>query len=148
MYSRFVIDRSWVQSRLQIFTLESALFSCSIRFSRKVVQGWCKFGPKRISSVAKKCSFARIPNAHARISVTTERSLPTLRTTHDANHPVNPPLALGQRAPRIYQDGTLGCAGCGGTKTLAHHTGPGEPADVNTLLENIELLQNHGILSV
>src|SRR5712664_3344207 len=38
------------------------------------------------------------------------------------------------------------CAGCG-QLNLAHHTGPGEPAEVNALLENIELLQSHGVLS-
>lgn len=69
-----------------------------------------------------------------------------LRTAHDANHPVNPPLALGQLAPLIYQNGELPCAGCGQVNNLAHHTGPGEPPGVNALLENIELLQNHGIL--
>jgi hypothetical protein len=68
-----------------------------------------------------------------------------LRTRHNANLPVHPPLALGQLAPRIYQNGELPCAGCGQVD-LAHHTGPGEPDEVNTLLENIELLQNHGIL--
>src|SRR5690348_16932706 len=69
-----------------------------------------------------------------------------LRTAHNANHPVNPPLALVQRAPLIYQNGEPPCAGCAQLDNLAHHTGPGEPAEVNTLLENIELLQNYGML--
>jgi hypothetical protein len=65
-----------------------------------------------------------------------------------ANGELDAPLTrrLRERAPRIYQNGQVPCAGCGQLNTLAHHTGPGEPPEVNTLLENIELLQNHDIL--
>jgi len=69
-----------------------------------------------------------------------------LRAAHNAKAPVNPPLILRELAPQIYQTGEMPCAGCGRVNTLAHHTGPDAPAEVNTLLENIELLQNHGVL--
>lgn len=68
-----------------------------------------------------------------------------LRAAHNANQSVTPPLALGQFAPRIYQNGDLPCAGCGQVN-VAHQTGPGEPPGINTLLDNVELLQQHGVL--
>jgi len=53
---------------------------------------------------------------------------------------------LRERALRIYQNGHGPCAGCLKFDCLAHHTGPEEPDEVNTLLDNIELLHIHGIL--
>jgi hypothetical protein len=69
-----------------------------------------------------------------------------MRTAHNAGTQVYPPLILSQLAPRIYQNGELPCAACQQVNNLAHHTGPGEPHDVNTLLENVELLQQYGVL--
>ncbi len=53
---------------------------------------------------------------------------------------------IRELAARIYQNGQPPCAGCGQLNNLAHLTGPGEPPEVNTLLENIELLQNYDVL--
>lgn len=69
-----------------------------------------------------------------------------LHAMDSANPNVAAPLALKERAPLIFQDGQLPCAGCGQVQNLAHHTGPDQPAGVNTLLQSIELLQIHGVL--
>jgi hypothetical protein len=71
-----------------------------------------------------------------------------LRVAHAENRTPDPAVIhrLQQLAARIYQNGQLPCPGCGRLNNLAHHTGPGEPEVVNTLLENIELLQNYGAL--
>ncbi len=71
-----------------------------------------------------------------------------LRVIHDAANRAPDPIIiqrLTELAPRIYQAGAPPCAGCA-ELNLAHNTGQGEPSEVNILLENIELLQNHGIL--
>jgi hypothetical protein len=70
-----------------------------------------------------------------------------LRAAHAQNRIPAPAIIQGlqQLATRIYQDGQPPCAGCQ-QLNLAHLTGPGEPAQVNTLLENIELLQNFDVL--
>ncbi len=71
-----------------------------------------------------------------------------LRSIHDASRVPDPIIIqrLTELAPRIYQAGAPPCAGCGQLNDLAHHTGPDEPLEVNILLQNIELLQDHGIL--
>jgi hypothetical protein len=69
-----------------------------------------------------------------------------VRAAHNAGAQVHPPHILQQLAPNIYQNGEPPCAGCGQVNNLAHYTGPVEPAGVNTLLENIELLQQYGVL--
>lgn len=69
-----------------------------------------------------------------------------LRAIHDANRVPDPTIIhrLTELAPQIYQNGAPPCAGCG-QLNLAHHTGQGEPPEVNILLENIELLQMDGV---
>jgi len=69
-----------------------------------------------------------------------------VRAAHNAGAQVHPPAILSQLAPRIYQNGEPPCAECQQVNNLVHHTGPGEPPDVSTLLENIELLQQCGVL--
>jgi len=69
-----------------------------------------------------------------------------VRAAHNAGTQVHAPQILKQLTPNIYQSGEPPCAGCGQVNNLAHHAGPGEPAGVNTLLENVELLQLYGVL--
>ena len=69
-----------------------------------------------------------------------------LRAIHAASRVPDPVIIqrLTELAPRIYQAGPL-CAGCGqgGMATLS---GPAEPQEVADLLQNIELLQMHGVV--
>lgn len=67
-----------------------------------------------------------------------------LRANHDANTMPAPAniQQLTQRAPQIYQVGPL-CGSCG--QPMAMLPGPGETQEVNDLLQNVELLQMHGV---
>lgn len=67
-----------------------------------------------------------------------------LRANHDANTVPAPANIQGltQLAPQIYQTGPH-CGSCG--QPMAMLPGPAEGQEVNDLLQNIELLQMHGV---
>ena len=109
-----------------------------------------KFWPEQIAVWNKMfiCTNAECPRSYlSEDGQMVVNLVQALRTMHDANAKVTAPLALKERAPLIYQNGEPPCAGCGQVEGLIHHTGPDQPGGVNTLLQNIELLQIHGVLS-